>query len=85
MQWFRKVFFVLFLFYNSLCIGQEKVQTLTKLRWLEGRWEEEGELGKGPNFCGRFSPSCEVFLFPLLPRARAVAIYVAVGGGVDIG
>lgn len=63
------------------------MQTLTKLLWLEGKWEEKGELGKGPNFCECFPApvkSSSFSLLPLLPRARAVAVDVPVGGGVDV-
>lgn len=65
------------------------MQTLTKLFSLEGKWEEEGDLGKNRNFsryCTPATSSFSSFLLPLLPRARAVLLYVHQlgGGGVDM-
>lgn len=45
MEWFQVRFTFVF---NSLNI-LHKVQTLTNSLWLEGRWEQKGELGKELN------------------------------------
>lgn len=60
-QWFRKVHF----FFFSINIVK-KMQTLTKLFSLEGKWEEEGEFGKEPKFLQVLYSSI-VFLFFLSP------------------
>lgn len=55
--------------FNSLSIPH-KVQTLTNRLWLEGRWEQKGELGKGLNilipifFCLFFPPVKSSFSLP---------------------
>lgn len=59
--------------FNSLNI-LHKVQTLTNCLWLEGRWEQKGELGKGLNILiPIFFSSSKVFLlspsFPLVARS----------------
>lgn len=71
MEWFQVRFTFVF---NSLNI-LHKVQTLTNSLWLEGRWEQKGELGKKLNilihiFFSVFSSS-KVFL--LSPSSPVVA------------
>lgn len=80
MEWFQVRFTFVF---NSLNI-LHKVQTLTNSLWLEGRWEQKGELGKELNilihifflFFPLVKSSFSLPPLPLLPGAGAIVVSV---------